>query len=40
MARSLVKLLYPQTCLERERLLEQMEEKEEKWKNRGTEFQK
>lgn len=43
MARSLVKLLYQQTCLERERerLLQQMEEKEEKVnkKFKGTRFQ-
>lgn len=30
MARSLVKLLYQHTCLERERLLQQREEEEEK----------
>lgn len=32
MARSLVKLLHQQTCLERERLLQQIEEEEEKMK--------
>lgn len=42
MARSLAKLLYQQTCLERERLLQQMEEKEEKvnQKFKGTRLQK